>query len=127
MAIKFLNILILVSLGAFASSSFAAVDPIQLENMRKYHSTVSAQHAEETEKDVKRDQLLSEHMKTLQENMQKFNAEKPSPNLSAQELAQWYADHLKAMNEMMEQMIADHQAILDMQCAEKSSYLDIFK
>lgn len=112
----------IVCLGFAATSAMAGPD----ENQRMLQQQImkSKQKMKEaaTAKGPERQKLMDEHMKMLHENMEKCAAMKPKAGMSVKERDEWYSEHQKLMDQMMEQMMEDHRMMMEM---EKCPMMDM--
>lgn len=59
-----------------------------------------------------RAKLMDAHMKNMQETMGKMHGMKPKKGASMQEHEEWMAEHQKLMEQVMEQMMREHQLMM---------------
>lgn len=68
----------------------------------------------EAAKGAERQNLMTQHMKMMQEVMDKMKAMKPKPNMTMQEHEEWINEHQKLMELMLGQMMKEHHMLMDM-------------
>lgn len=69
-----------------------------------------AQRADATEKQ----RLLGEHMHMMKDAMTHMQGMKPTKDLSSAEHEQWMREHQKLMDNILGQMMADHEMMMGM-------------
>lgn len=94
---------------------FAAAS--QDEGQRILNHRLQASQAKLTEaqkhEGMARQALLQEHMKLLQETMEKMRATKPRVGMSMQEHEEWMNQQQKLMESMLSQMMESHKLALE--------------
>lgn len=108
-----------LSLGFTTLTASAGQDAFQQQMTKELHESKRKLKAAEAAEGKERQRLMGEHMQTLHETMQKCRELKPRAGMSDQERTEWYAEHQKLMDQMMEQMTESHQAMMKMDCREK--------
>lgn len=110
---KFLATLFIASIGLAATSALAGPDLFQqqlnrqlVESQKQLKAAKAARDAEERQK------LMAEHMKSMQEVMEKLQAMKPKEGMSMKEHEDWINEHLKLMEKVMGQMMSEHHVLM---------------
>lgn len=110
---KFLATLFIASIGFAATSVLAGPDLFQqqlnrqlVESQKKLKEAKAVKDAEERQK------LMAEHMKSMQEVMEKLQAMKPKEGMSMKEHEDWINEHLKLMEKVMGQMMSEHHVLM---------------
>lgn len=101
-------------LGFAATSALAGQDFFQQQMTQQILKAKQKQKEAEAAKGPERQKLMGEHMKMLHGTMQKCAAMKPKAGMSERERDEWYSEHQKLMDQMMEQMMEDHRMMMDM-------------
>jgi hypothetical protein len=105
---------LIACLGFMATSAIAGPD----ENQRMLQQQIikSKQKMKEAAaaKGPERQKMMSEHMKMLHETMGMCRDMKPKAGMSVQERDEWFSEHQKLMDQMMEQMMEEHRMMMDM-------------
>ena len=68
----------------------------------------------EAAKGSERQKLLAQHLKMMQDVMDKMKAMKPKPGMSMQEHEEWISEHQKLMEAVFGQMMKEHHMLMDM-------------
>lgn len=102
------------SLGFTATSVVAGQDEFQRQMTQQILKAKQKQKEAEAAKGAERQKLMGEHMKMLHASMEKCAAMKPKAGMSEQERDEWYGEHQKLMDQMMEQMMQDHRMMMNM-------------
>jgi hypothetical protein len=68
--------------------------------------------AAEQAEGAKRDKLMEEHMKMMDETMGKMQAMNPRAGATPQEQKEWIEEHQKLMQQMMGQMMDEHHLLM---------------
>ncbi len=108
---KLVNILIaatfVTSLG-LSSTVMAGPDYQQQQIIRQMAQTKQKLQQAEAAKAEERQKFLDEHQQMLHDNMSKCREMKPKANMAEKERDEWYAEHQKIMDEIMNQMMEEH-------------------
>ena len=105
---------LIACLGFAATSALAGPDFFQQQSIQQLMKAKQKQKEAEAAKGPERQKLMGEHMQMLHETMQKCAAMKPKADMSTKERDEWYVEHQKLMDQMMEQMMQDHRMMMDM-------------
>src|SRR5450631_3978222 len=100
------TLLTAVLLGALTASFSVTAMPDESQR-QAIQRTVAAKHKlqqAEAANGPERKSLMAEHMKMMQEVMDKMQAMKPKAGMSMQEHEEWINEHQKLMQQVMEQM-----------------------
>lgn len=104
---------ILINLSLTAPLAMAGPDFFQQQMTQQILKAKQKQKEAEAAKGAERQKLMGEHMQMLHATMQKCAAMKPKVGMSEQELDEWYSEHQKLMDQIMEQMMQDHRMVMD--------------
>lgn len=102
---------ILASLIAFSATAFAAPDATQKQMAQRIQEQKMKLKAIENAQGAERDRLMIEHMKMMQEMLEKMHSIKPKDGISMKEHLEWIAEHQWLLDQIMEQMM-DEQHLL---------------
>jgi ribosome-binding protein aMBF1 (putative translation factor) len=97
---------------SFPCAAFADPHPLQQRLQRQLDMANTKQEAAERAKGSERQKLISEHMEMIQQAMQQMQAAKPQAGMSMQEYEEWITEHQKLMDEVLQQMIKDHELLM---------------
>ncbi|OGV73534.1 MAG: hypothetical protein A3B82_00925 [Methylophilales bacterium RIFCSPHIGHO2_02_FULL_57_10] len=103
---------LIASVGFAATSAMAGPDFFQQQiNQRLMQSKQKLQEAE-VAKGAERQKLMGEHMKMMHEAMEKMQSMKPKAGMTMQEHEDWINEHLKLMNQIVNQLMEEHHLLL---------------
>lgn len=108
-------------IGLASLTAIAGPDEAQRQMIHKLHEAKQKQQQAEAAKGEERQKLMGEHMKMMQETMEKMQAMKPKAGMTMQEHEEWINQHQKLMEDMMGQMMGDHHMMMDMGCMSMGS------
>jgi len=108
-------------IGLASLTAVAGPDEFQQQMVRKLHEAKQKQQQAEAAKGEERQKLMGEHMKMMQDAMEKMQAMKPKAGMTMQEHEEWINQHQKLMEDMMGQMMGDHHMMMDMGCMSMGS------
>jgi uncharacterized protein HemX len=106
---KLLISALLINFSLAAPLAIAGPDFFQQQMTQQLLKAKQKQKEAEAAKGAERQKLMDEHMQMLHASMQKCAAMKPKVGMSEQELDEWYSEHQKLMDQIMEQMMQDHR------------------
>ena len=111
---KIIATIAVCGVGVLSVSAIAAQDESQrLMTQRVAQAKQKLQQAEAA-KGAERRKLSDEHMKMMQETMEKMQAMKPKAGMTAQESEDWIKQHQKLMDDVIGQMRAENHLMMDM-------------
>ncbi|WP_295754581.1 hypothetical protein [Undibacterium sp.] len=101
--------LVLLSFLTTSFSAMAGQDEAQRQMIQR--SMVAKQKLQQAEAatGTERKTLMAEHMKMMQEMMDKMMAMKPKAGMSMEDHEEWISEHQKLMQQVMEQMMGEHR------------------
>ena len=103
------------SIGFLSVSAVAAPDEFQRQMIQRVAQAKQKLQQAEAAKGAERQKLMEEHMKMMNETMEKMQAMKPKAGMSMQEHEDWINEHQKLMEDMMGQMMEEHHLIMDLE------------
>ena len=109
---RLIAILALVAAATVPLSSLAAQDEAQRQITQRLQEQKLKLAAAESAQGPERDKLMQEHMKMMQETMDRMQAMKPRDGMTMQEQKEWMAEHQKLMEQMMGQMMTEHHMMM---------------
>lgn len=100
-------------LASFAFAASAAIPEETFKRIRQQQTEArkkleAAEHAE----GAKQAALLDEHAKMVQSMLNDMRAMKPAESMSMAEHTQWIHEHQKLMDELLTQMVRDHELMM---------------
>lgn len=101
--------MLLISLTLASGGVFAGPDEAMRVAQRMAVAAKQKLAAAQAAKGAEQRDLMAQHMKMLEDAMKQMNSMKPPKEMSMQEHEQWIADHQALMQQMMEQMVSEHQ------------------
>lgn len=101
---------------AFSTLAFAAQDAAQRALIERVQEAKMKLKAAETTQGAEQQKLMEQHLKMMQEAMEKMQAMKPHKGMSMQEHEEWMNEHQKLMGQMMEQMMGEHHLMMQNKC-----------
>lgn len=111
---KTIATLAVCGVGFISAPAMAGPDFFQQQMTQRIMQAKQKLQQAEAAKGAERQKLMDEHMKMLHETMGKCAVMKPKAGMSAQERDEWYSEHQKLMNQMMEQMMEEHRVMMEM-------------
>lgn len=111
---KMITTIAICGIGFMSVSAIAGQDELQRQMVQRIQQTKQKLKEAEAAKGVERQKLMGEHMKMMQENMEKMRAMKPKAGMTMQEHEDWINEHQKLMEQMMGQMMEEHHLLMDM-------------
>lgn len=103
-------------LAAMSGAATAGPDELQRQTIQRIQESKLKLQTAEKAKGAERDKLLQEHMKMMQETVEKMRAMKPRTGMTMQEHEEWIAEHQKLMEQVMGQMMEEHHLIIKTPC-----------
>jgi hypothetical protein len=101
-------------MGFMPAYALAGQDELQRQMIQRVQQAKLKLKEAEAAKGAERQKLMGEHMKMMQENMEKMRAMEPRAGMTMQEHEDWINEHQKLMEEMMGQMMKEHHLLMDM-------------
>lgn len=111
---KMIAIVAVSCIGFISASAFAGQDSFQRDMIQRIQQSKLKLQQAEAAKGFERQKLMGEHMKMMQDTMNKMHAIKPKANMTMQEHEDYINEHQKLMEQMMEQMMGEHKLMMDM-------------
>lgn len=108
---KVYAIAILTSLIAFSATALAAPDQAQRQMTQRIQEQKMKLGAIENAKGAERGQLMKEHIKMMQETLEKMHTMQPHAGVSVKEWEDWIAEHQRLLDQILEQ-VTDEQHLL---------------
>ncbi|MFA6178065.1 MAG: hypothetical protein WC696_00470 [Candidatus Methylopumilus sp.] len=110
---KLIATVFIASLGFGATSAIASPDFFQQQiNQQLMQSRQKLKAAEAAKVSAEQQKLMSEHMKAMHEVMEKMQALKPKAGITMQEHEEWINEHLKLMDQMVDQLMDEHHVLM---------------
>jgi uncharacterized protein (UPF0305 family) len=100
----------------FNASAFAGPDANQQLMIKRLQESKLKLKAAEAAQSAERQKLMDEHMKMMAETMGKMRNMTPQKGMTMQQHEEWMDEHQKLMQQVMEQMMDDHHALMRMKC-----------
>lgn len=118
---KILTTIAVCSIGFISYTAYAAQDSTQRDITLRITQAKQKLVEAEAATGTKKQDLMDEHMKMMQESMGKMQAMKPRAGMTMQEHEDWINEHQKLMDEMMGQMMQEHHMMMGMDCMSMGS------
>lgn len=113
---KILIISILWMMLGFNSTVFAGPDANQQMIIKRIQESKLKLKAAEAAQSEERQKLMEQHMKMMAETMGIMRGMTPRKGMTMQEHEEWMDEHQKLMQQVMEQMMDEHHALIQMRC-----------
>lgn len=110
---KFIVAILLALLGT-SFSALAGQDEAQRQMIQQVMAAKQKLQQAEAAKGEQRKALMAEHMTMMKETMGKMAAMKPRAGMSMKEHEEWIDEHQKLMQQMMDQMMGEHNLMMQM-------------
>ena len=111
---KMIAIVAVSCIGFISASAFAGQGFFQREMTQRVLQAKQKLQQAEVAKGAERQKLMGEHMKMMQDTMNKMHAVKPKAGMTMQEHEDYINEHQKLMEQLMEQMMGEHKLMMDM-------------
>lgn len=111
---KMIAIFAVSCIGFISVSAFAGQDFFQREMTQRVLQAKQKLQQAEAAKGAERQKLMGEHLKMMQDTMNKMHAIKPKAGMAMQEHEDYINEHQKLMEQLMEQMMGEHKLMMDM-------------
>ncbi len=111
---RFVAAALVGGIGLLPVSTWAGPDFQQKQLYQSIHEAKMKLKEVEAAKGSERQKLLAQHLKMMQDVMDKMKAMKPKPGMSMQEHEEWISEHQKLMEAVFGQMMKEHHMLMDM-------------
>lgn len=118
---KVLATIAVCSIGFISNAAYAAQDSMQRDITQRVMQAKQKLKEAEAATGAKKQDLMGDHMKIMQETMGKMQTMKPKAGMTMQEHENWMSEHQKLMDEMMGQMMQEHHMMMGMDCMSMDS------
>ncbi len=107
-------LLVPVLIAGLLTPLIASAGPDEAQRQMMQRLAESKQKLAEIEKASagERSKLMDAHMKSMQETMGKMHDMKPKKGASMHEHEEWMTEHQKLMEQVMDQMMREHQMMM---------------
>lgn len=112
---KIIAIVAVSCIGFISASAFAGQDSFQRDMTQRVIQAKQKLQQAEAAKGAERKKLMGEHMQMMKEDMEKCRTMKPKAGLSEKEREEWYIEHQKIMQEIMDQMMQENHMMQKME------------
>lgn len=112
---KMIAIVAVSCIGFISASAFAGQDSFQRDMTQRVLQAKQKLQQAEAAKGAERKKLMGEHMQMMKEDMEKCRTMKPKAGLSEKEREEWYIEHQKIMQEIMDQMMQENHMMQKME------------
>jgi hypothetical protein len=102
----------LFSLLTSPLSAMAAQDEGQRQMMLRTAAAKQKLQQAQAARGLEQKGMMAEHMKMMQEIMEKVTSMKPKAGMSMQEHEEWMGEHQKIMQQVMDQMMGEHHLMM---------------
>ena len=106
---KMIGIIAISCIGLISASAIAGPDSFQRDMIQRVQQAKLKLQQAEAAKGAEHKKLLAEHTQMMKEDMDKCRTMKPKEGLSEKEREEWYIEHNKIMQEIMDQMMQENQ------------------
>jgi ABC-type transporter MlaC component len=103
---------VLLAFLATSFSAMAAQDEAQRNMIQRATDAKQKLQQAQVAKGPEQKTLMAEHMKMMQEMMDKMGTMKPKAGMSMQEHEEWMGEHHKLMQQVMGQMMDEHHLMM---------------
>ena len=103
---------VLLAMLMASFSTMAMPDESQRQAIQHAAAAKHKLQQAEAAKGQERKSLMGEHMKMMQEVMDKMVAMKPKAGMNMQDHEEWINEHQKLMQQVMDQMMGEHHLML---------------
>jgi predicted alpha/beta superfamily hydrolase len=112
---KMIAVVAFSCIGLISASAIAGQDSFQLDMTQRIQQGKLKLQQAQAAKGAEHKKLMAEHMQMMKEDMDKCRTMKPKEGLSEKEREEWYIEHNKIMQEIMDQMMQENQMMHKMQ------------
>lgn len=118
---KMIAILAVSCIGFISATAIAGQDSFQRDMIQRVQQAKLKLQQAEAAKGAEQKKLLAEHTQMMKEDMDKCRTMQPKAGLSEKEREEWYIEHRKIMQEIMDQMMQENQMMHKMEDMPKDS------
>ena len=118
---KVLATFVVCTIGFISIPTYAGQDSMQSDITQRVMQAKQKLKEAEAATGTKKQDLMGEHMKMMQETMGKMQTMKPKAGMAMKEHEDWMNEHQKLMDDMMGQMMQEHHMMMGMDCMSMSS------
>jgi len=112
---KMIAVVAFSCIGLISASAIAGQDSFQLDMTQRIQQGKLKLQQAQAAKGAEHKKLMAEHMQMMKEGMDKCRTMKPKEGLSEKEREEWYIEHQKIMQEIMDQMMQENQMMQKME------------
>jgi predicted alpha/beta superfamily hydrolase len=112
---KMIAVVAFSCIGLISASAIAGQDSFQLDMTQRIQQGKLKLQQAQAAKGAEHKKLMAEHMQMMKEDMDKCRTMKPKEGLSEKEREEWYIEHQKIMQEIMDQMMQENQMMHKME------------
>ncbi|CAN1510586.1 hypothetical protein MCEORH2_00812 [Methylophilaceae bacterium] len=112
---KMIAVVAFSCIGLISASAIAGQDSFQLDMTQRIQQGKLKLQQAQAAKGAEHKKLMAEHMQMMKEDMDKCRTMKPKEGLSEKEREEWYIEHQKIMQEIMDQMMQENQMMQKME------------
>lgn len=95
--------------AALSGAALAAPDQVQIEMVRRATEAKQALARAQAARGTERDRMIDEHMAFTRTLLDQMRRAQPAAGLSAAQQREWVDEHLRLMQELLQQMDEMHQ------------------
>jgi len=111
---KMIAIVTVSCIGLISATAIAGPDSFQRDMIQRVQQAKQKLQQAKAAKGDEHKKLMAEHMQMMKEDMGKCRTMKPKEGLSEKEREEWYIEHNKIMQEIMDQMMQENQMMQKM-------------
>lgn len=93
-------------------AGMAAPDELQRQWIQRAQEAKKKLAAAQAAQGAERQKMRQEHMTMMQQLMAQMQKAKPRDGMTPEQMREWTSEHLKLMDEMMGQMMAEHHMMM---------------
>ncbi len=109
---KMIATVAICSIGFLSASAMAGQDEFQRQMTQQVMKAKQKLKQAEAAQGAERQKLMGEHMKTMQETMEKMRAMKPKAGMTMEEHEKWIDQHQSLMEDLLGQMMEEHHMLM---------------
>ena len=103
---------VLLAFLTMSLSATAAQDEAQRQIVQRASAAKAKLQLAQAAKGPEQKSLMAEHMKMMEDVMDKMVTMKPKAGMSMQDHEEWMGEHQKLMQQVMEQMMGEHHLMM---------------
>ena len=103
---------VLLALLGVALPGRAAPDEVQQQILQYFRQSQKTLVQAEEAEGAERARLIAEHMQAMEEALAKISAARPHPDMTPHEQSEWIAEHVRLMDQLMQQLIVQYSLML---------------